>query len=274
MLSLTETVKKYNLRTKKSLGQNFLLNESLTDKIVAYAPKLTNKRVMEIGPGPGGLTRSVLKQKPEKFAVVDMDERCIEALKELQHEPEYEGLLEIIYGDALEIEETDYLKPKINIISNLPYNIGTVLLFKWLGNIENFESFTLMFQKEVAERITAKVGTKSYGSISIMAQFLCEVKKHFDIKPTAFVPPPKVMSSVISLYPRKNPLVEGVNIKKLSRLCKLMFSNRRKVIRSTLKNIARNSEEVLKKLSIDDSKRPEQLTVSEFAQLSKELDFK
>lgn len=274
MLSLAEVVKKYNLRTKKSLGQNFLLNESLTDKIVDFAGDLKDKRVMEIGPGPGGLTRSILKQNPEKLVVIDMDERCIEALKELQQEPDYKDKLELVHGDALLINETDYLAPKIKLISNLPYNIGTVLLFKWLDKAEIFESLTLMFQKEVAERICAKPRTKDYGRVSIMAQFLCETKKHFDVKPTAFVPPPKVMSSVISLYPREKLPAEGVDIKKLSRLCKLLFGSRRKVIRSTLKNVAVNGKEVLEKLGINDGKRPEELTVEEFAKISKEIVFK
>lgn len=274
MLSLTEVVKKYNLRTKKSLGQNFLLNESLTDKIVGFAGDLKDKRVMEIGPGPGGLTRSILKQSPEKLVIIDMDERCIEALKELQQEPGYENKLELVHGDALLINETDYLEPKIKLISNLPYNIGTVLLFKWLDKIEIFESLTLMFQKEVAERICAKPRTKDYGRVSIMAQFLCETKKHFDVKPTAFVPPPKVMSSVISLYPREKLPVDGVDLSKLSRLCKLLFGNRRKVIRSTLKNVSVNGKEVLEKLGISDTKRPEELTVEDFAKISKEIVFK
>jgi len=269
MLTTSEIIKKYKLQTKKSFGQNFLLDSNLTDKVAKCAGDLINYEVLEIGPGPGGLTRSILKINPKKLIVIETDERCIQALE--KEFIKYRDKLKIISADALRIKEADYFKNKIKIISNLPYNIGTVLLFKWLSNAQNFESLTLMFQKEVAERIVAKPCTKQYGRLSIMCQFLCDVNKHFDIKPTAFVPQPKVTSSVVSLYPKKEYCVKDVNINNLSKLTQLLFSQRRKMVKSILKSKP-NAKEILKKCDISENKRPEELSIKNFALLSKELE--
>lgn len=266
MLTTSEIIKKYLLRTKKSLGQHFLLNSSLTDKIAKCAGDLKNFSVLEIGPGPGCLTRSILDAGAKEVVAIETDERCINALdKEFQI---YGERLRLVQADALKIKEVDYVKPKFKIISNLPYNIGTVLLFKWLDQIENFESLTLMFQKEVAERIIAKPNTKQYGRLSVMCQFLCDAKKHFDIKPSAFSPPPKVMSSVISLYPKKSE-TKSVDINKLSEVCKILFGQRRKMIKSSLSKLTDNVDEFIRQTGINPTLRPEQLSVSEIVGIAK-----
>jgi 16S rRNA (adenine1518-N6/adenine1519-N6)-dimethyltransferase len=267
-LSTLEIIKKYKLQTKKSFGQNFLLNNHLTDKIAQCAGDLKNFEVLEIGPGPGGLTRSILKLGAKKVFAVEMDERCVNALK--NEMTEYGKTFELIQADALTIKETDYLKPKFKIIANLPYNISAVLLFKWLDELELFESLTLMFQKEVAERIVAKPRTKQYGRLSVMTQFVCDAKKEFDVGSNAFMPAPKVTSSVITLYPRA-PLMEDIDMKTLSLVCKTLFGQRRKVIRTSLKKLVLNAEELLNKLEIDSGKRAEELSLEEFGKIAKEI---
>lgn len=267
-LTTSEIIKKYKLQTKKSFGQNFLLDSNLTDKVARCAGDLNDFEVLEIGPGPGGLTQSILRLGAKKVVAFEMDERCVKALNEEMRE--YGERFEIVQGDAIKLKETDYLKPKFKVIANLPYNVGTVLLFKWLGELENFESLTLMFQKEVAERIIAKPNTKQYGRLSVMTQFVCDTKRGFDIKPSAFTPPPKVMSSVITLYPRK-PLLNGVDIDKLSSVCKTLFGQRRKVIRTTLKKLVDDVDEFLNKVGIDGGLRPAQLSLEEFGVIAKGL---
>lgn len=267
-LTTSEIIKKYNLQTKKSFGQNFLLDSNLTDKIVKCAGDLKNFEVLEIGAGAGGLTQSILKAGAKKVVAIEFDERCVNALK--NEMKEYGNRFELIQADAIKIKETDYLKPKFKVIANLPYNIGTVLLFKWLKELENFESLTLMFQKEVAERITAKPNTKQYGRLSVMTQFVCDVKKHFDVNPKAFTPPPKVTSSVISLYPRK-PIMDDVDMEKLSLVCKTLFGQRRKIIRTTLKKLVKNVDEFLSELKIEGGRRPEQLSLIEFGRIAERI---
>jgi 16S rRNA (adenine1518-N6/adenine1519-N6)-dimethyltransferase len=268
VLTTSEIIRKYQLQTKKSFGQNFLLDSNLTDRVAKCAGDLKNFEVLEIGPGPGGLTQSILRLGAKKVVAFEMDECCVNAL--MEELKEYGKRIKIVQGDAIKLKETDYLKPKFKVIANLPYNVGTVLLFKWLGQLENFESLTLMFQKEVAERIVAKPNTKQYGRLSVMNQFVCDVKKHFDIKPSAFTPPPKVMSSVITLYPRK-PLMKGIDMDKLSLVCKTLFGQRRKVIRNTMKKLTNNPNEFLEKLNINQNKRPEQLTLIEFGTIAKNI---
>ena len=186
-MNIADIIKKYNLITKKKFGQNFLTDEIILDKIVNVAGDIKNKNILEIGPGPGGLTYSILKKEPKKLISVEIDNNLFNILQ--KEFAEYNNF-KVINVDALKINENDYFQNNINIIANLPYNIGTSLLIKWMKNIKIFESFTLLLQKEVVDRIIASPCTKSYGRLSIIVQALCDVKKAFDVKPTSFCPPP------------------------------------------------------------------------------------
>jgi len=268
--TITETIKSFGLETKKSLGQHFLTDANLLDKIVRYAGNLTDKTVLEIGPGPGGLTRSILASKAKKVIAIEKDKRCIDALNMLKN---YEGKrLEIIEADALTINLNDITdNNRICLISNLPYNISTQLLINWLDQIENIESMTLMFQKEVASRIIAPPGSKTYGRLSVLCQWLCKTEKLFDISPKAFTPPPKVVSTIVSLLPYEKPLYEARR-ESLEKLCKAAFGQRRKTLRTSLKQISKSPEDLLKRAGIDPSLRPEVLDIAQFCTLSRELD--
>lgn len=260
-----EIIKKYNLITKKKFGQNFLTSENILDKIVAVAGNIENKNILEIGPGPGGLTTSILKQKPKKLISVEIDNDLFEILKV---EFDKYNNFEVINEDALKINESEYFNNNINVIANLPYNVGTNLLLKWLNNIQLFESFTLLLQKEVVERIVAKPCTKDYGRLSIITQALCDAKKMFDIKPESFIPPPKVMSSVVYIKPKQN--IENINIKKLGIITQTLFSQRRKKIKNAINLLLKqnfiNSNSII---NIDLDKRAEELSVDEYIDLSK-----
>lgn len=260
-----EIIKKYNLITKKKFGQNFLTNENILDRIVAVAGNIENKNILEIGPGPGGLTTSILKQKPKKLISVEIDNDLFEILKV---EFDKYNNFEVINEDALKIDESKYFDNNINVIANLPYNVGTNLLLKWLNNIQLFESFTLLLQKEVVERIVAKPCTKDYGRLSIITQTLCNAKKMFDIKPESFIPPPKVMSSVIYIKPKQN--INNINIRKLEIITQTLFSQRRKKIKNAINLLLKqniiNSNSIM---DIDLDKRAEELSVDEYINLSK-----
>lgn len=260
-----EIIKKYNLITKKKFGQNFLTSENILDKIVAVAGNIENKNILEVGPGPGGLTTSILKQKPKKLISVEIDNDLFEILKV---EFDKYNNFEVINEDALKINESKYFDNNINVIANLPYNVGTNLLLKWLNNIQLFESFTLLLQKEVVERIVAKPCTKDYGRLSIITQALCDAKKMFDIKPESFIPPPKVMSSVVYIKPKQN--IENINIKKLGIITQTLFSQRRKKIKNAINLLLKqnfiNSNSII---NIDLDKRAEELSIDEYINLSK-----
>ncbi len=275
LLSTSELIKKYGLLAKKSLGQNFILDKNFTDKIARCAGDLSNYEVLEIGPGPGSLTRSILDANPHQLTVVEMDERCIAALQEMQQF--YGTKLQIIQGDALKFDETKILtsdssiiNPKLKIIANLPYNIGTVLIFKWLKNVDKIASMHLMLQKEVVERITAKVGDNHYGRLAVMVNFLCETRLVFTVSKSVFTPPPKVTSAIVEIIPRTKPLAD-VEFHKLERVVAAAFNQRRKMIKSSLKAVFSNSEEVLKSANINPELRPEQIKIEQFCQLAKLL---
>jgi 16S rRNA (adenine1518-N6/adenine1519-N6)-dimethyltransferase len=264
MLTTSEIIKKYNLYTKKSLGQNFLTNPELLTKIVKCSGNLVDKNILEIGTGPAGLTVAILRENPKKLITIDTDVRCTEIV-ENELKPNFNNLI-FINGDALEIDENQLFNEKYKIIANLPYNIGTTLLFKWLENsIKNLESITLLLQKEVVDRIVAKPKTKDYGRISVMCQYLCNVKKYFDIMPTAFYPQPKVISSVVNLVPKNN--VNLLIIPKLSFLCSVLFNQRRKTILNNLKNISKDAESILEKISINGRLRAEELNIDDFLKI-------
>ena len=195
LISTSEIIKKYDLRAKKSLGQNFILDKNFTDKIVKLVGEISDKQVLEIGPGPGSLTRSILDKKPQKLIAIERDDRCIEALGELQEF--YGDSFEIVNDDALKVDELAlFQNQKFSIIANLPYNIGTVLLFKWLNIYQNISSMHLMLQLEVAQRICAKVGDKNYGRLAIMVNFLCETKIAMKVQ--------KLHQQFLKLFQEKN----------------------------------------------------------------------
>ena len=268
--SLRATVETHGLMAKKALGQNFLLDSNITDKIIRLSLEKQNLNdfahadVFEIGPGPGGLTRAILKANPQKLTVVEMDERCIAIMEEIK--ALVGERLEIINGDALKIDFSKLGNAPRHIISNLPYNISVPLLTGWLMEINNFNSLTLMFQKEVADRITATPGNKNYGRISVLAQLLCKIERLFDLNPNCFVPAPKIWSSVLLFQPLGNDISKE-NIKKLEQITALAFGQRRKMIRQSLKSIP-GIEAALEKLEIPNSWRAEQLSPQQFLSLA------
>lgn len=295
ILTTSELIKKYGLDAKKSLGQNFILDKNFTDKIARAAGDLTNFEVLEIGPGPGSLTRSILDAGAKKLIAIERDQRCIEALKELKSF--YGDRLEIIEADALEVDELVILglkgrgsqesyiqrssdlrskdgesvkEKKFKIIANLPYNIGTVLLFKWLKIAPKIESMHLMLQKEVVDRIVAKPGDNHYGRLAVMVNFLCETKMVFTVSKTVFTPPPKVTSAIVQIIPRQKPLGD-VEFKKLEKVVAAAFCQRRKMLRSSLKSVFENPEEILKETGIKPELRAENLTIEEFCKIAARL---
>ncbi|MEX0695797.1 MAG: 16S rRNA (adenine(1518)-N(6)/adenine(1519)-N(6))-dimethyltransferase RsmA [Rhodospirillales bacterium] len=262
---LRDVIKEYGLGAKKSLGQHFLLDANLTGRIARAAGPLTDKIVLEIGPGPGGLTRSIMAQGPAKLYAVERDQRCIDALSGLQ--ARYPANLEIVEQDALKLDLSSLSPPPTIIISNLPYNIGTALLIKWLENLDGIERMILMFQKEVAERIAAAPGTPGYGRLAIISQWLCQAHFLFNVDKRAFTPPPKVMSAVIALTPREKPLVQA-DMSKLEQVTRAAFGQRRKMLRSSLKSVGINPADA----GIDPQLRAEQLTIEQFCALSHLLE--
>ena len=268
---LKDIISKYEIRAKKSLGQNFLLDLNLTSKIARYAGNLKQSDVLEIGPGPGGLTRSLLNEGARQVVSVEKDNRCIAALEEIQSL--FPGRLRLLQGDALSMNVTQYLTDPIKIIANLPYNIGTELLVRWL-NSKNWPSFwqsmTLMFQKEVANRIVARPGSKAYGRLSVMSQWRCNTKIAFNIPATAFTPPPKVESAVVHFEALNEPKFPA-EVDKLEFVVSKAFNQRRKMLRGALKGHFINVEEGLFSIGVLPTKRAENITVQEYCAMSQIL---
>ena len=264
---LRAVIDKHGLAAKKSLGQNFLLDLNLTAKIARVAGNLTGAPVIEVGPGPGGLTRALLLAGAGKVIAIERDERALPALAEIA--AHYPGRLEVVSGDAL---EADYralasIADDVHIVANLPYNIATPLLTGWLTAEPwppFYASMTLMFQREVAERITAPPGSAHYGRLSVLSQWRCETSITFDIPPQAFWPPPKVTSSVVHLIPRVAPL--ETQTKRLETVTQAAFGQRRKMLRQSLKSLG--GEGLLERASIDPTRRAETLSVAEFVTLA------
>ncbi len=263
LMPLRDVIEYYSIRTKKALGQHFLCDLNLTRKIAEQAGDLKGCTVFEIGPGPGGLTRALVETNAKKIIAVEKDKRCIAALAQLvQHA---EGRLEVIEGDALDIDLTTLAKAPCAIVANLPYNIGTELLIGWLKQIEEFKSLTLMFQAEVADRLTAAPGNKTYGRLSVIAQFCCDIKRVMNVPARAFVPPPKVDSAIVHLTPHKKR-IKDVPIEMLERVTAAAFGQRRKMLRSSLKPLG--GEELLNRAGINPELRAENLSVKQFADLA------
>lgn len=268
--SLRDTVEQYGLMAKKSLGQNFLLDMNITDKIIRCSleaqgkANFQNENVYEIGPGPGGLTRAILKANPQKLTVIEMDGRCIEIMHDIKKIVGEQ--LQIVEGDALQYDFTADQGVVKNIVSNLPYNISVPLLLNWLKNMQNFASLTLMFQKEVAERITAEPDNKTYGRISVMAQLTCKIKTLFNLNPNCFVPAPKIWSTVLLFEPL--PTIPPADIlQKVEKLTELAFNQRRKMLRQSLKSIA-NLQQICEQINIDTTARAENLTPQQYLKLA------
>ncbi len=265
---LRDVIARHGLGADKSLGQHFLLDLNLCARIVRAAGDVTQGTCIEVGPGPGGLTRALL-EAGAKVIAVEKDPRCIALLGELAAAAP--GRLEVIHGDALKIDVATLGAGPRRIVANLPYNVGTELLFKWLETPTAFESMTLMFQREVALRIAAEPGSKTYGRVSIMSQWLCEVAIAFDINPRAFTPPPQVDSSVISLTPRKEPLAPA-NAATLERVTAAAFGQRRKMLRQSLKSLGGDPIALCEASGVDPTARAETLTVEQFCALARNVE--
>ncbi|MBN7778694.1 16S rRNA (adenine(1518)-N(6)/adenine(1519)-N(6))-dimethyltransferase RsmA [Nitratireductor aquimarinus] len=265
---LREVIARHGLAAKKSLGQNFLLDLNLTAKVARAAGDLEGATVIEVGPGPGGLTRALLMAGAERVIAIERDERCLDALAEIA--ANYPGRLDVVNGDAM---ETDFaaLAPeahgKVRIVANLPYNIGTELLVRWLTPDTwppFYASMTLMFQREVAQRIVAEPGDKAYGRLGVLAGWRTVSKIAFDLPPQAFTPPPKVTSSVVHIVPRAEPL--AVEPKRLAKITEAAFGQRRKMLRQSVKSLG--GEALLARAGIDATRRAETLSVAEFVALA------
>ena len=268
---LKDVISRHQLRAKKSLGQNFLLDLNLTSKIARYAGNLDQFDILEIGPGPGGLTRSLLHEGARKVVAIEKDNRCIEALEEIQ--TTFPGRLKLLQGDALSTNASEHLADPVRIIANLPYNIGTELLVRWLTSKtwpSFWQSMTLMFQKEVANRIVASPGSKAYGRLSVMSQWRCDTKIAFNVPATAFTPPPKVESALVHFEALKEPKFPA-EVEVLEFVVSKAFNQRRKMLRGALKGYFQNVEEGLLSIGVLPTKRAEDITVQEYCAMSQIL---
>lgn len=261
---LRDVIREHGLRAKKNLGQNFLLDLNLTSKIARCAKHLEGSDIIEIGPGPGGLTRALLEEGARHVYAVERDERCINALQDVA--AAFPGRLSLISGDALETDIASLGKQPRRIVANLPYNIATPLLMSWFSQVSAFEQMVLMFQSEVADRLTATTGTKAYGRLSIAAQWRCDVRRAFTVPASAFTPPPKVASAIVVLTPRPEPLA-AADPKILEKVTALAFGQRRKMLRASLKPLSLDFEA----LDINPQARAEELSVEQFCAIARAI---
>jgi len=269
---LRDVIDTHGLSAKKSLGQNFLLDLNLTAKIARQAGDLTGCDVLEIGPGPGGLTRGLLASGARKVLAIEKDARCLPALQEIAEA--YPDRLEILSGDALEIDPLQHLTPPIRVAANLPYNVGTELLIRWLTPAQwppYWESLTLMFQREVAERIVAQPGSKAYGRLSVLAQWRTDARIVLSLPPGAFTPPPKVASAVVHVTALPAPRWPA-DLEILSRVVAAAFNQRRKMLRAALKGLAPDIEDRLTAAGIKPTERAEQVSIEAFCALARSFE--
>lgn len=269
---LRDVINTHDLRARKALGQNFLLDLNLTARIARIAGDLTQTDVIEVGPGPGGLTRGLLAEGARKVLAIEKDARCLPALAEIA--ATYPGRLEVIEGDALKVDPLAHLTPPIAICANLPYNVGTELLVRWLTPPSwppFWQSLTLMFQREVAERIVAQPGSKAYGRLAVLAQWRAEARIALSLPPEAFTPPPKVSSAVVHLTALPAPRFEA-NPKVLERVVAAAFNQRRKMLRAALKGLAPDIEDRLLAAGIKPTERAEQVPVEGFCNLARHFE--
>ena len=265
---LREVIAKYDLGARRALGQNFLLDLNLTAKIARAAGDLTTGTTIEIGPGPGGLTRALLSHGARELIAIERDARCLGALAEIA--AAYPGHLTIIEGDALAIDCATLGTVPRRIVANLPYNIATPLLIKWMQQGAAFASLTVMVQKEVADRLIAKPRSKDYGRLSVLTQFLSRPRRLFDLPPRAFVPAPKVTSTVIELLPLAEPAFPA-RLADLERVTQAAFGQRRKMLRQSLRTLGGNTEALMAEADITPTARAEELTIAQFAALARAL---
>ena len=269
---LREVIAAHGLAAKKSLGQHFLLDLNLTRRIARAAGDIGSQDVIEIGPGPGGLTRALLMEGAKRVIAIERDDRAAAALAEVQ--AAYPGKLALVQADALEVDEADHISGPARIVANLPYNISTALLLKWLS-IEPWPawlmSMTLMFQKEVAERIVAAPGSKAYGRLSVISQWRCEAFIAFDVGARAFTPPPKVVSSIVHMTPRAMT-GDDPTLRSVERVTAAAFGQRRKMLRASLKQVFADPEGACARAGIAPTERAERLDVPAFLALARLLD--
>jgi 16S rRNA (adenine1518-N6/adenine1519-N6)-dimethyltransferase len=266
---LREVIASHGLRASKALGQNFLLDEQLLDRIAAIPGSLSGEHVFEVGPGPGGLTRALLRAGAHVTAV-ERDARCLPALAQLGDA--FPNQLQVIEGDAMAIDAEAACGSSAHIVANLPYNVGTALLIGWLESAQWFpwwKSATLMFQQEVAERIVAAPGSDAYGRLAVLAQWRSQARIAMRVHRSAFTPPPKVMSAIVHIVPADAPA--DVDVRTLGRLTAAAFGQRRKMLRQSLKGVP-NALEALETLGIDASRRAETLTVADYVSIARMLD--
>lgn len=266
---LREVIARHGLSASKALGQNFLFDEQLLDRIAAIPGDLKDRAVLEVGPGPGGLTRALLRAGA-RVTAIEMDKRCLPALAELSDA--FPGQLTVIEGDALKVSPADLFGAEpYDVVANLPYNVGTALFVGWLSGESwppQWRSLTLMFQLEVAERIVAKEASDAYGRLAVLAQWRSEAKLAMKVHRSAFTPPPKVMSAIVHVTPTAMP--EGVSARMLERVTEAAFGQRRKMLRQSLKGLP-GAVEVLEQLGIDAQRRAETLSVTEFVAIARAL---
>jgi len=266
---LREVIAQHNLSAQKSLGQNFLLDLNLTSKIARQAGDLTQSDVLEIGPGPGGLTRGLLAEGARRVIAIEKDRRCIAALEDIQKA--YPDRLKILEGDALSINPMEHLTGPVKVVANLPYNVGTELLIRWLTPKRwppFWTSLTLMFQKEVAERIVAPVASKAYGRLALLSQWRTDANIVMNLPRTAFTPPPKVSSAVVHLTALSAPRFEA-EAAVLEKTVAKAFNQRRKMLRSSLKGFTLDLEEKLQAAGISPTLRAEQVSLEQFCALAR-----
>lgn len=268
---LREVIATHGLSAKKQLGQNFLLDLNLTAKIARQAGDLAGCDVLEIGPGPGGLTRGLLAEGARRVLAIEKDARCLPALAEIG--AAYPGRLEVVNGDALRIDPLAHLTPPIRVVANLPYNVGTELLIRWMAPATwppFWESLTLMFQREVAERIVARPGSKAYGRLALMVQWRAEAKIVLQLPPEAFTPPPKVSSAVVHITRLDKPRFDADGAV-LARLTAAAFNQRRKMLRSSLRGLAPDIEARITAAGLKPTARAEEIPLEGFCALAREL---
>ena len=266
---IREVIARHGLSASKALGQNFLLDEQLLGRIAAIPGDLAGARVLEVGPGPGGLTRALLRAGA-RVTAIEMDARCLPALAELGEA--FPGQLSVIEGDAMKLDHGALMQGEpFHVLSNLPYNVGTALFVKWLGGEAwppQWQTLTLMFQREVADRIVAPPGSSAYGRLAVLAQWRATAKLALKVHRSAFTPPPKVMSAIVHVTPAGAP--EGVSPATLERLTAAAFGQRRKMLRQSLKGVT-GALEALAALGIDDTRRAETVSVAEFVALARAI---
>ena len=268
---LREVIATHGLSARKALGQNFLLDLNLTAKIARAAGDLTGCDVLEVGPGPGGLTRGLLAEGARRVVAIEKDARCLPALAEIS--AAYPGRLEVLNEDALRVDWAAHLTPPIKVVANLPYNVGTELLVRWLTPKvwpPQWQSLTLMFQREVAERIVAQPGGKVYGRLAVLAQWRCSVKIALTLPPEAFTPPPKVRSAVVHLDALREPRF-AADQKVLERVVAAGFNQRRKMLRAALKGVAPDIEDRILAAGLKPTDRAEQVPIEGFCALARQV---